>query len=260
MPVIKYESVQEFARSLPKFPHYQGDMHWAGGLDYKECIRAIEIGDDESLRESDKLLERVEGDGIELLSPMWENNRTGAFPCVPSFLAGDPEAMRHLTLASTDVAPIRIYIDLFLSCGFSAEQCRIRGVTLLALARKLQAIRPVEMYLIMSCGDRDSKKRFKDGWISPMIKLETSPLDLTTASFVLGHPGFVRQLTFNWCIEQGADSCIPYYTEAKERLDLEEQDLFINNAIFQRDALRDPVAWVNAQVKKYAGDMAADAS
>lgn len=250
MPVIQFDSIRDFVADLPNGYRERHDLSWAGGLDYDDCKKAVWDGDATALKISDDLLTKIEGDGMELLAPQWENERTGSFPCVPSFIAGAPDSMRRLEMTRSDVAPIRIYLDLFISCGFQVEECSTRGAAILALARKLQALRPVELYLLMSCGDK-TRKRFKDGWISPMIKIDTNPLDLTTASFVLGHPGFIRQLAFAWCVKQGADSSIPYFEGAKDKIKPEESDLFIENAILNRDMLRDPVDWVNQQVKRY---------
>lgn len=251
MPVIRFDSVKEFMDDLPD-SYSAISTDWAGGLDYSECRRAVWEGDKTALKYSDDLLTKVEGEGMELLSPQWENERTGAIPCVPSFIAGAPDSMRRLENSRSDVAPIKIYLDLFISAGFKVKECSTRGAAILALARKLESLRPVELYLLMSCGDsRYNSKTFADGWLSPMIKIDTNPLDLTTASFVLGHPGFIRQLAFAWCIKHGADDCIPYFKEARDKIKPDDADLFVENAILNRDMLADPVDWVNQQVKRY---------
>lgn len=253
MSLIQYESIREFEKALPERGHHGHEYErktWSGNMTYNECRQAVYTGDAKALEKSDKILEKVEAEGIELLSPAWEYGRAGAIPCVPSFLAGEPESMRRLDMVASEIAPIRIYLDLFISCAFTADQLIKRGAMLLALARKLQAIRPVEMWLLMSSSKTYDRKTV----ISPLIKLETNPLDLTTASFVLGHPGFVRQLTFAWHVAHDVPSVIPF-VEAEDVIKVvkpTEHDLFIHNAVFTYDVLDNPVQWVNEQVKKYA--------
>lgn len=254
MPVTKFDNIADFARDLPDNYELSSslDLDWRGGKTYKECLEILRTGkgDDDLLEKSATLLDKVEGDGIQVEQNYWDTGRTGPFPCVPAYLSGSPDSMLSLQIVRTETAPIRVYLDLFISCGYSADDVMTRGITLLALCRKLSAIRPVELYLLMSCR-KDSER---DGWISPMIKIEASPLDLRAASFVIGHPGFVRNLTFAWCRKYGADNSIPFFEYAKARIKPGKDDLFIENAIFTRDVLDNPLEWVNQQVTRFASD------
>lgn len=259
MPVTHFDSVGQFVRNLPNgYKDAWRDaesLKWAGGLTYAQCKKKVFTGDEKLLRESDKVLNQLEDSGLVAPETFWTHDVAGYLPCVPSYLAGAPESMRRMDHRPSESAPIRIYVDLFISWTFTEDEVMRRGITLLALARKLQAVRPVELYVLMACG----KDNEKDDWISPQIKLETSPLDLSIASFMLGHPGFVRQMCFAWCVSRGANDCIPHFAHGKNRINPGPNDLYIDNACHARDILKDPVAWVNAQVKRFTQDLAESA-
>lgn len=162
--------------------------------------------------------------------------------------------MYHLDKTRAESAPIKIYADLFISAAFSADDCIKRGVTILALVRKLQAIRPVELFVLMSSSmtsSWDTKK--KREVFSPVIRIDTSPLDLATLSFLFGHPGFIRKLTFNWHWSKGVPSEIPFFEISEKDIpEMGPDDLLLKNAIFTRDVLNDPLKFINDQVQRFA--------
>lgn len=255
----------EFSRDLPKRgytrsggSYYGNDREeWNGEQTYQEAKENIWRGDTDALETSNDLLSRLEGDGIELSIPYWDNDRTGFIPCVPSFLAGSPDSMRRLQEMPSESAPIKIFSDVCLSGGFSADRLAKRGAAILALARKLQAIRPVELYLFASMYGNKSDKY--GACAIPVIKIDTNPLDLTTVSYAMANPGFLRQVCFGWGYQHGFDGSWAWNSNPERNRDkfrkyfeLSETDLLIDGAYLSDQLMREPLEWVNDQVRRYA--------
>jgi hypothetical protein len=261
MPVVLYESMSEFSASLPPTPKKDksGDS-WSGGNSYSESKKLLWRGDSKAVKKSDALLDKLEGDGIELHTTYWDNDRTGFIPCVPSYLAGSPDSMRRLVEVPSDTSPMKIFASVCLSGGFDASQLETRGTAILALTRKLSLIRPIELFLYADMHGSDSK----DGnghCAIPVVRVETSPLDLTTASYAIANAGFLRQLCFNWGYARGFDGSwawnSPPQTDnsaknLKKSLNIGDNDLVIHGAYLSDELMREPLKWVNNQVKKYA--------
>lgn len=259
MPVVFYDSLGDFHRDLPESQcDSRSATSWNGKQTYDQAKVNLWKGDAKALASSEKLLEQIEGDGLELASPYWDNDRVGYIPCIPSFLAGSPESMRRLQEFQTDTAPIKIFTDVCLSAEFDATALARRGTAILSLARKLQAIRPVELYLIASMHGRDAKDGNGECAI-PVIKLDTSPLDLTTASYAMANAGFLRQLCFGWGDARGFNGSWAwnsqpsnYHSRLMEVIKASKQDLVIDGAYSSDQLMNEPLQWVNDQVRKYS--------
>lgn len=268
MPVIFYESMGDFHKSLPpgnytpqrdyRAAQVKKRDRWSGNQTYAEARDNLFLGDPQALRESEKILEKLEGDGLELAQAQWDNDRTGFIPCVPSFLAGSPDSMRRLTEFQSETTPIKIFNDVCLSAHFSSQELTKRGTAILALARKLQVIRPVELYLYASMYGKDSKDGHGACAI-PVIRLDTNPLDLTTASYAMANAGFLRQICFSWGDERGFEGSWAWngYPGSNrpnliKALKATETDLVIDGAYATDKLMNNPLEWVNDQVKKYA--------
>lgn len=265
MPVVYYDSLGEFCRALPET---DGDSPrsadarracaWNGNQTYAEAKQNIWRGDEDTLASSEKLLDRVDADGIELTAHQWDHDRTGFIPCIPSYLAGSPESMRRLTEAPNESAPVRIFVDACLSYGFSGGELSERGTAILALARKLQSIRPVELWLF---GSMHGKRTDDTGECAiPVIRIDTNPMDLTTVSYAMGNAGFLRQLCFNWGFKYGftgqwAWNGNPSSNRARliEVLGVGEQDLIIDGGYLSDELMKRPLDWINGQIKRYTG-------
>jgi hypothetical protein len=272
MPVVHYPSLAEFVRSLPaQVPKSQKlsidpEMFnlrdaWSGNQTYGEARANIYKGDPDGHAESERLLDAMLADGIETKHACLEFGRAGNFPCIPAFLAGDPEGMLRLVETPTESAPIKLFVDVGISGAFKASDLVKRGAAILAFARKLSEIRPLELYVYASLYGNDAQDGHGACAI-PVIGLATNPLDLTTASYVLTNPGFLRRVLFVWGISSDrgfngkwAWDTRPSSSEHQERLKralgASEEDLVISGAHAGETSMRDPKAWVDAQVKYY---------
>jgi hypothetical protein len=257
----EFASLGEFLANCPDPKTYGGRRaeSFNGHQTYKEAFANVYKGRDDAVTRSEKLLDEMEADGIETNTLTWEYSQAGAIPCVPSFLAGAPESMRCLIDTATDRAPVKIFASVCLSAGFSSREIEQRGTAILALCRKLQSIRPVELWLYADMDGRENG----DGTgrcALPIIRIDTSPLDLTTASYIMTDAGFLRQLCFSWAGKHGftgawAWGMSPMNPEAqakcKKALGAGENDLFIPGGYLTDPIVRESVKWVNDQVRKY---------
>lgn len=263
MPIEFYDSLSEFSKSLPatgfKAQREQAD-DWSGYQTYTDARRNMWTGDAHALEQSEKLLAQVESDGLELETSQWEHDRTGFIPCVPSYLAGSPDSMRRLVETTSDVTPIKIFVDICLSAHFSSDELVKRGAAILALSRKLSTVRPVECWVFASLDGKPQNRKDTYGQCAiPVIKIETNPLDLTTASYAFGNAAFLRRLCFAWGDVRGFTGSWawhkgPHANRAKlvEFLGIGESDMLIDGAYATDQLMKDPVKWVNDQVRRYA--------
>lgn len=271
MPITFYNSVREFTDSLPdasqdsnlsRWLHQNGNS-WAGGYDYNDSKDRIWQGNSKAIKKSAEILDLLEENSIEVETSQLELERVGGYPCVPAFIAGSPESMFAMTAVNSDLAPLRIYAGVCLSAGFGAEQLLQRGAAILSLTRKLGMIRPVELWAYSDMegveGRFDGIKDGYGGCAIPMVKIETSPLDLATASYILADAGFLRRLCFAWGYPRGFRTSWAWSiyddVERSQKLrtlcKMNEQDIIINSSCLGYSDLSDPIKWVNEQVKKY---------
>ena len=243
--VISYNSLTEFMASLPvKCPRRDRSDSWAGNQTYAEAKVNLWKGFPEATRRSEAILEQLES-GIELRQESWDTDIIGYFPCVPAAIHDDPDCMFVPVDEHSNTTPMKVYASVCLSAGYESEQVESRGIAILALVRKLALIRPVELWVYAEM----------DTW-QCCIRLETNPLDLTTASYVLANPAFLRKLCFNWKRKAGDIDWCDWFrggvSAARDALGASGDDLVIPGSYFSSDDLSNPVEWVNTHVRKYA--------
>jgi hypothetical protein len=194
----------ELARisNLPNKPSYD---HWDNNLGVQGAIKYCFTGDESAVAQSDALLECME-EHITMPSTraIWTDDVTGAFPNIPAFISGQPLNMRQRVKTQIDSAPLAIMVDLGISAAITATQVRNRGAAILALVRALSAHRPIELWAMdfgsaddSSSGSYGALSRNKSNCVCVAAKIETSPLDLSSACYALTHPAFVRQVLFS---------------------------------------------------------------
>lgn len=252
--LVQFASLREFWTACPEKAPAGWGMNeveeWSGNQTYTEARANLWKGFPDAVKRSDKLLAKIEAEGIELRQESWDTDLIGYFPCVPAFVSGDPDCMFTPIDECSQTAPMRVYASVCLSAGFESDDLEKRGVAILALVRKLSLIRPVELYLY---ADQAGKQ--------PVIRMETCPLDLITASYALSNAGFLRKLCFGWGYTgNGFDGGWAYgwgggtADAARKALGADPTDLVIPGSHYSNaDLLKDPVKWVNDHVIQYAG-------
>jgi hypothetical protein len=250
-----YDSLGAFHAALP-VSHYGSGRRFAGGDTYEDARTNLFRGNADAVRRSDEFLEKLEEEGLSLPQAEWQRNIAGAFPCVPSFITGAPDSMYEQVSVPRDTTPIRIFASVCCSAGVEPETLEKRGVTLLALVRKLQAIRPVELWVYCDIYG-------KGGAAIPVIRIDTSTMDLTSASYALAHAGFLRQLCFAWGEDAGrgfdggwAWNKDPRDPEAIKKtraaVGAREEDMLIPGAYLYDPLVQNPLAWLNEKIAFYS--------
>lgn len=263
MTVRYFDSIGAFCATLDGLDESIKTRHSADSFTnnqtFDDALVNLRNGRLDNVKKSDKLLSKMQGDSIELEVPQWEHAVAGFIPCVPSFLAGSPESMRRPVQTSSDRSPIKVYASVCLSAGFTAKQIEQRGVVLLALARKLQMIRPVELWVFADLHGTDMGDGTGNCAI-PVIKIETMPLDLPTATYALSDAGFLRQLCFAWgrsqgfggqwawCSKPDLDS---YQERLREVLKVGDADLLISGSYLSNQIAHRPLEFINEQIARF---------
>jgi hypothetical protein len=194
--IWQFSDVHELAdfaeRSTPPGSHgdEEGREDWFGG----SWITALEKARDGDLTlagATSPLMERFERLALQTQGSAWVNDVAGSCANVPAFVAGQPLSMRRRVKVEKEMAPIVVFVDLFVSCGFKPEQIKKRGIAALALARILSMKRPVELWVGASTV---SDKR--DRYMAPLVRIDTAPMDLSHAAFAIISPLFTRRIQF----------------------------------------------------------------
>lgn len=231
------------------------------GSNYSEFERAVTVGDNSLVKESDDFLKQIE-DQVPI-SRGWKNvdDVVGALPNIPAYLSGHPQCMRRRQRTMKDNAPLVIYMDLTTSAMISARDVRKRGVTLLALVRQLVEHRSVELWVGSSLG------RYGGGSGTVMWRIDTAPLDLARAAFYISATVMARGFGYSICnAELETAGTWPFNNfelhkaTAKERLGAVfpgQEILYVPPIIGFDELVNKPVAWIKRTMAQYVNREAA---
>ena len=166
-----------------------GNASFYGG-GFEKAKTHVREGDASMVKASDKIVALIE-DRVGFVSSRFANLRavSGGAPNIPAMLSGHPKTMRRRKKVVTEDAPLAIIADIVSSGGVDTETIKRRGAALMALARILEATRPVTLYACT--GQRQSGTSYMSA-----IRISTGPLDLARASWVLGSPQMTRRVAF----------------------------------------------------------------
>lgn len=282
--VLWHHSPEEYVEFLEQAPNIE-NMYgypkprgsradsWAGDNWY-DAIDKLRYGDDARAILAEKIFDQIiASDQITIGRSEIISSIVGPIPNVPALLAGQPETM--LVRASTDnfsaSAPVRIFIDVGVSGGVGVPELIKRGVAVLAFAMVMKQIRPIELYAINCYLPHGSGLRADGAKTAAInvVRIETSPLDLARAAWMLTDPGFCRRLAFNTSVYILNDiirstpnhqcriawgfSSDPtkdtYINKARKAIALEPQDIFIKGGyLYDQLMLDNPVEWVNKMI------------
>jgi hypothetical protein len=229
---------------------------WYGNESHAQTLHYSEVGDTKLVPTAEALLDKLDTQ-IETSRRMWERAPAGAFTCVPDMLAGLPTPMRRQMLTTDDRAPITILATTTSSAGISASTLAKRGTVILALVMALSRIRPVSLHQLTVLDGKDT------GETVLTSEINTSPLDLATACYVLTSAGFARRLTYGlatklnqfdggWPRGYRFGNSKPYFADLVLRLGLDPKlTLVIASAELHDMLLSQPVAWINAQIANF---------
>lgn len=254
--VHRFNSIDEFVKATPKLTDFWINGEYRG---HKTRIRQYtQTGMPEILAKAESIMDSLTDCTLESHAFVHSPDVWGQRLAMGEWLAGSPTCFRRKKKVATDVAPMNVYVGQFASCGISTESLINRGIAILALVGKLSQIRPIDLWLVT-----ESKKSYDGPNVTVAIRVETRPLNLSQASFCLGHPMFFRCFTFGYLeFQMGAYHTIPAPYNAKcpkevqpykDALEVMESDLYIPGShLYSDPIISNPVEWINTQLAKYA--------
>jgi hypothetical protein len=203
--IVRFESLGQYAeaidrdtRELPDVSRYQ---EWDGGVSPARARSLMVAGMPSLIGDFSAQLSEIETTMGAELAPQFVPDVYGTRIDVGAYLAGAPRCMRRRAKRETDTRHVNVYVSLVCSGGVNAAAMLRRGSAILGLLATLQTMRVgVDLYLVADTHGRD------DGDYTQVIRVESRPLDLSTASFAIAHPGFMRGITLAYARDVGGFS------------------------------------------------------
>ena len=207
------------------------DSDWHGAP-VAATLGYAQAGDTARVADCDRLLSIMEtGADFATTRSVTVAAVAGGLPNVPAMLAGSPMAMRRRQRVTDQAAPLSVVVDLGVSASVQHDSIARRGAAALALVRLLAATRPVALWVV--AGQQCS--RFSDHKQNAAfaVRLDTAPLDLSRAAWLLCAPeafrraafavsqtvaGYARETDVNWLDNSASDhpkllaACLPALT------------------------------------------------
>jgi len=265
--IIRYDSTAALAADYVRRDAKAASIHhggwqgnsWYGGESLEASLRFAQSGNTKLVPAAEALLSKLDT-AIETNRKSWEPAPSGAFVCVPDVLAGRPTPMRRIAYQQDETSPITILVVTTSSVVISSDILAKRGTVILALVMALSRLRPVSLQQICAV---DGKA---DGETIITSEINTTPLDLATACYVLTSAGFARRLTYDlaaaynkfrggWPAEMSWGNSDPYFDRLKAKLVADPARCLIVKAAQSNDELlSDPVRWINKQIAHFTAE------
>jgi hypothetical protein len=249
-------------------PYFKGGRDdWAGASPAETRDRAS-AGNAKLTAPCDRLLDRMETVDFATSRFATVSAVAGGAPCVPAYLAGSPLAMRRRVRIADDLAPLAVAVDIGVSCSVKHDTIQRRGAAALALVRLLAATRPVSLWVV--CGQAtDLYGTPRDAAFA--IRLDTAPLDVARAAWLLAAPEAFRMAGFaathaiaghadkrgvNWLQDDHREhpqllrDCLPALTACDDFL-IVPSLITAGETQFASD--EKAAAWVQAQLDQHGG-------
>jgi hypothetical protein len=263
--IIRYDSTASLRqaylnnRSRAKDHWHSGGNDWFGGESEERTLRLTELGDTSLVAKAEEALDKLD-QTIETPRKVWERAPAGAFCVVPDVLAGLPTPMRRQIQVRDETSPITILAISTSSAGIDAATLAKRGTIILALVMALARVRPVTLQQLTILHG------VKDGETVITSEINTHPLDLATACYVLTSAGFARRLTYGLAKAlNGFNGSWPknfsyfkpeeYYEYLRNILTTDpKRCLIIGAAQLGDELLQQPTVWLNKQIARFTSE------
>jgi hypothetical protein len=240
---------------------------WYGATPAETLARA-DAGNAKLTAPCDRLLSRMESVDFATSRFVTVSAVAGGAPCVPAYLAGSPMAMRRRVRIADDMAPLAVVVDVGVSASVSHPTIQRRGAAALALVRLLATTRPVSLWVV-SGQVTDKYDTARNAAFA--VRVDTAPLDVARAAWLLAAPEAFRRAGFaachaiagvpdktdvNW-LQDSHDrhpsllrDCLPALTACADFLLVPS---LITAGETQFDSDESAAAWVQAQLDKHGG-------
>lgn len=229
---------------------------WYGGENFADTVRLSETGDTSLVPEAEAIISRLDA-AIETTRRSASRAPAGMFCVVPDVLAGLPTPMRRMIEEKDLHSPISIISSVNSSASVTAEQLKVRGTTILALVIALARIRPVNLHMLFIGDGKEG------GETIFTAQINTSPLDLATACYVLTSAGFYRRIGFaiaehmnrfcgGWPARFNYYDQKPYLDHLAKKLSPDPERTLVIGPLHAADPLlSEPLPWINSQIARF---------
>lgn len=170
----------------------------------RKAVEGAISGDAALAAQSDKYLQRFEDLGLVSTGFAVTDSIIGAVPNIGAYLSGSPVCMRLRKRTMREAAPLAIVVDLTTSGGISASDMSRRGSVILAAARVLSAVRPVELWAFAGLGHSNG------GAVFAGHRIDTTPIDLARAAPVFTDSLWCRNVLYGTCNHFGSNGAWPF--------------------------------------------------
>lgn len=195
----RFDAPEALAACLAGPVASNGTRHWGDnhndfyGAGTAETLARAQSGDLSRVALSDAMLDRMEtAVGFEARRWRAVDCVAGGAPNIAAFLAGSPLSMRRRVRTMDVAAPLTIAVEMTVSANVTAENIARRGAAALALARIAAASRPVTLWAVYGCQSEGQHAAFA-------VRIETAPLDVSRAAWLLCSPEACRRAAFSIC-------------------------------------------------------------
>jgi hypothetical protein len=277
---VRFDSLTELAG----FMRQHTDVHYLslsgtrtkfyGNTTGEQALHYAVHGNDRNVPAAQQMLDRFAAH-LEMTTLSDEPTVAGCYPVVAEFLAGEPECMRLPAATQHEAAPLSIFVDLTCSAGIKPSAMQTRGTATLAAVMALSARRPITLEVGCVMGAYRKAPGLRSGEQVSLVSvvLDTAPLDLSTAAWVMSDVAAARRLVYgassvlhdfdgSWptldgC-DHGAAESEPYCERVRELLALPGDTLYLP-AVSSTDygnhaqVFRDPLKWAEGIVTRFSG-------
>lgn len=199
IPCARFDAPEALAACLAGPVAASGTRHWGDannsfhGAGRADTLARAQSGDAARVGLSDAMMDRMEtAVGFEARRWRAVDCVAGGAPNVAAFLAGSPLSMRRRVRTMDAAAPLTIAVEMTVSAAVTAENIARRGAAALALARIAAASRPVTLWAVYGCQSEGQHAAFA-------VRIETAPLDVSRAAWLLCAPEACRRAAFSIC-------------------------------------------------------------
>lgn len=231
---------------------------WSGGENIADTLALSKTGHTALVPQAHELLAQI---SAKLVTPKRTVLRTPVGPRtnVAEFVAGVPDYARRTIVLKDEGAPITVLACSTSSGGIDARTLTKRGVAILALVMALSRVRPVTLHSFTALHGND------DGETVLVNRINTAPLDISRACYVLTSAGFARNLTYNlaravngfnggWPYgkEYNYGNPVKYFSGLVQRLKLDPtKTLVIQSAEWDDPLVTNPVPWIQREIDRF---------
>jgi hypothetical protein len=266
--VVRFESPAEMAAYALKVGDASGGAFtrsgsWSGNETLEQTCRKVSVGDETYCAGYEKLMQKFEEFDVSTFRPQWRDDVTGSRPNIQAFIAGQPLSMRRRVKDDSSTGPMAIIVDTTLSTACNRGDMEKRGSAILALLRILSAKRPVELW-VASCMDANGCD-----WGCVLSRVQTTPLDTATSSFIFGSLSYTRRLCYGigekefnfkglWGFDDDNVSRKHMKALFAPLFEHVEETLCIPGMNSQDKLVKNPEAWITEQIQRFAPHEAGD--